>query len=81
MIPASESLNTIDVNGKKYANIYHTLAESDHVYAPTVRSGRMYLSYGKPVYVAFNTNANGNAGYAGPDLNNPSDVNANTLFE
>ena len=45
MIPASESLNTIDVNGKKYANIYHTLAESDHVYAPTVRSGRMYLSY------------------------------------
>ncbi|MFR3835990.1 MAG: beta-1,3-glucanase family protein [Eubacterium sp.] len=81
MIPASESLNTIDVNGKKYANIYHTLAESDHVYAPTVRSGRMYLSYGKPVYVTFNTDANGNAGYAGPDLNNPSDVNANTLFE
>ena len=81
MIPASESLNTIDVDGKKYANIYHTLAESDHVYAPTVRSGRMYLSYGKPVYVAFNTDANGNAGYAGPDLNNPSDVNANTLFE
>ena len=50
MIPASESLNTVEVNGTKYANIYHTLAESDHVYAPTIRSGRMYLSYGKPVY-------------------------------
>ena len=75
MIPASESLNTVEVNGTKYANIYHTLAESDHVYAPTIRSGRMYLSYGKPVYVKFNT------GYAGPDLNNPGDVNANTLFE
>ena len=81
MIPASESLNTIEVDGRKYANIYHTLAESDHVYAPTVGSGRMYLSYGKPVYIAFNTDANGNAGYAGPDLNNSSDVNANTLFE
>ena len=77
MIPASESLNTVEVNGTKYANIYHTLAESDHVYAPTIRSGRMYLSYGKPVYVKFN----GSTGYAGPDLNNPGDVNANTLFE
>ena len=67
MIPASESLNTVEVNGTKYANIYHTLAESDHVYAPTIRSGRMYLSYGKPVYVKFN----GSTGYAGPDLNNP----------
>ena len=77
MIPASESLNTVEVNGTKYANIYHTLAESDHVYAPTIRSGRMYLRYGKPVYVKFN----GSTGYAGPDLNNPGDVNANTLFE
>ena len=77
MIPASESLNTVEVNGTKYANVYHTLAESDHVYAPTIRSGRMYLSYGKPVYVKFN----GSTGYAGPDLNNPGDVNANTLFE
>ena len=77
MIPASESLNTVEVNGTKYANIYHTLAESDHVYAPTIRSGRMYLSYGKPVYVKFNDST----GYAGPDLNNPGDVNANTLFE
>lgn len=77
MVRASEDLNTVSVNGGKYANIYHTLAEADYVYAPTIRSGRMYLSYGKPVYLQFV----GSTGYAGPDLNNPSDVNAGTLFE
>ena len=77
MVPASESLNTISVNGSMYANIYHTLAEADYVYAPTIRSGRMYISYGKPVYLKFV----GSTGYAGPDMNNPGDVNADTLFE
>ncbi|MCI9564544.1 MAG: hypothetical protein HFG30_00860 [Eubacterium sp.] len=77
MVPASESMNTVSVGGGKYANIYHTLAEADYVYAPTIRSGRMYLSYGKPVYLRFV----GTNGYAGPDMNNPGDVNANTLFE
>ncbi len=41
-----------------------------------IESGRMYLSYGEPVYITFNTAADGTVGYAGPDLNNPSDPNS-----
>lgn len=81
MIPASESLNTLTVSNRKVANVCHTLAEADYVYAPTIESGRMYLSYEKPIYLSFVNAADGNVGYAGPDLNNSSDPNIDTLFE
>ena len=81
MIPASESLNKLTVNNRKVANVCHTLAESDHVYATTIVSGRMYLSYGKPIYIGFVNAADGKVGYTGVDLNNSTDPNADTLFE
>lgn len=81
LIKASSALNTIEKNGRKCANIAHSLAEASYVYLPDIESGRMYLSYGEPVYITFNTDAAGNVGYAGPDLNNPSDPNSDVLFE
>ena len=63
------------------ANICNTLAQKDYVYMPDIESGRMYLSYGSPVYVTINQGADGNMGFAGPDLNNASDPNADVLFE
>lgn len=81
LIKASSALNTIEKNGRKCANIAHSLAEASYVYLPDIESGRMYLSYGEPVYITFNTDDRGNVGYAGPDLNNPSDPNSDVLFE
>ena len=81
LIKASEALNTITKNGRKCANIAHSMAEAKYVYLPDIESGRMYLSYGEPVYITFNTAADGTVGYAGPDLNNPSDPNSDVLFE
>lgn len=81
LIKASEALNTIEKNGRKCANIAHSLAEASYVYLPDIESGRMYLSYGEPVYITFNIDGDGNVGYAGPDLNNPSDPNSDVLFE
>lgn len=81
LIKANEGLNTIEKNGRKCANIAHSLAEASYVYLPDIESGRMYLSYGEPVYITFNKDGDGNVGYAGPDLNNPSDPNSDVLFE
>lgn len=78
----SDSNDATLSSGRKYARkIVHTLAERHYVHLPAIESGRMYLSYGEPVYITFNEDANGNVGFAGPDVNNTSDANYNTLFE
>lgn len=81
LIKASTALNTVEKNGRKCADIAHSLAEASYVYLPDIESGRMYLSYGEPVYITFNIDGDGNVGYAGPDLNNPTDPNSDVLFE
>lgn len=81
LIKGSTALNTVKKNDRMVANIAHSLAEASYVYLPDIESGRMYLSYGEPIYITFNNAADGTIGYAGPDLNNPSDPNRDTLFE
>ena len=81
LIPVSLSMNTVKKGDRMCANICNTLAQKDYVYMPDIESGRMYLSYGSPVYITINQGADGNMGFAGPDLNNASDPNADVLFE
>jgi len=79
LIKADLSLNdaTTPRGNRRYASsIIHKLSERKYVHLPAVESGRMYISYGEPVYITFN-----DGGYAGPDVNNETDPNANTLFE
>ena len=81
LIKASVDMNTIQKNDRLCANICFTLAEQNIISMPDIVSGRMYISYGEQVYITFNVAADGRIGYAGPDLNNPSDPNKNVLFE
>ena len=81
LIKASIDMNTIKKNDRLCANICFTLAEQNIISMPDIVSGRMYISYGEQVYITFNVAADGRIGYAGPDLNNPSDPNKNVLFE
>lgn len=81
LVEATTALNTITKGDRKCADIFYTLEEADWVSLPNIVSGRMYLSYGSPVYVTINQDINGNMGFAGPDLNNPSDPNQDVYFE
>ncbi len=82
LINADLSLNNAEIGSRKYSKtIIHSLADANYVHLPAIESGRMYLSYGEPVYITFNQGADGSMGYAGPDVNNISDANYNTLFE
>lgn len=81
LIHANLSDNDGTVGNRKYSRkIVHTLAEKKTVQLPEIESGRMYISYGEPVYITFNGEYP-YIGYAGPDLNNPYDANYHTLFE
>ena len=81
LIEASLSDNDGTIGNRNYSQkIVHTLAEKKAVQLPAIESGRMYLSYGEPIYITFNGDA-ANIGYAGPDVNNNGDANYNTLFE
>ena len=73
--------NTIPKGDRMCADICYSLEESNFVYMPDIISGRMYIGYGEQVYITFNQAADGRIGYAGPDLNNPTDPNQDVLFE
>lgn len=78
---ANLDMNIIAKNDRMCANICYTVAEQPTVYVPDIVSGRIYISYGEQVYITFNMAADGRIGYAGPDLNNPTDPNQDVLFE
>ena len=79
LVKAGTNLNDANtpVGNRRYASsIVHKLSDRNYVHLPAIESGRMYISYGEPVYITFNE-----GGYAGPDVNNATDPNAKTLFE
>ena len=81
LVEANLNMNTIKKNDRMYAQICFSVAESNFLIVPDIVSARMYISLGEQVYITFNMAADGRIGYAGPDLNNPTDPNQDVLFE
>ena len=81
LVAASSADNDGTIGNRSYsAKIVHTLAQKKAVQLPAITSGRMYISYGEPVYITFNGQGN-SVGYAAPDVNNHDDANYHTPFE
>jgi hypothetical protein len=72
-----------DPNGDRYANVFTSLSKipSNTIGIPMIASGKMYISFKKPLYLWVNEDANGTLGYAAPDLLNPTDPNQGIRFE
>ncbi|UQZ36626.1 hypothetical protein C2I18_25675 [Paenibacillus sp. PK3_47] len=80
LVPISAALNNasghLTKNGVNYANIYHTVSQASWVSMPKITSGRMFLSVGTPLYIKTYDD-----GFAGPDIDNPTDPNRNIYFD
>ena len=72
--------NHLTYNGTNYPNYAFTLAQSKLLLLPQMYSGRIYISYGAPMYMTSIGSGTG-AGYAGPNAQNTSDPNNNTHYD
>ncbi len=66
-------------SGTGYANYSIPLSQCKRVTVRQIKSARLYLSVGSPLFLR----ANGNPvnGYAGPNIDNPSDPNIPVIFD
>ncbi|NII09517.1 hypothetical protein HBF24_02335 [Oleiagrimonas sp. C23AA] len=68
-------------DGVGYTNYFHTIAQAGAVTIPPINSARILFSVGSPMYIRVVKDANGNIGYAGANIDNPSDPNIDVYFD
>ena len=82
LVPMALSDNgALTKSGVAYTNYFHTIAQAGSVTIPPINSARLMLSVGSPMYIQVNQDVNGNIGYAGANIDNPSDPNINVTFD
>ena len=82
LVPMSVGDNgALNKAGLPYSNYFQTLAQSKSVTIPPINSARMFLSVGSPMYLKVTADVNGNIGYAGANIENPTDPNIDVTFD
>ncbi|MBW8758980.1 MAG: hypothetical protein JF586_15320 [Burkholderiales bacterium] len=82
LIPMSTADNgALSKNGVTYTNYFHSIAQAGSVTIPPINSARLLLSVGTPMYIRVNQDVNGNMGYAGANIDNPTDPNIDVTFD
>lgn len=81
-IPMSEADNGALVkNGIGYSNYFHRLSNVPSLTIAPINSARILLSVGGPMFIKVVRDGNGNIGYAGANIENPSDPNLDVIFD
>ncbi len=82
LIPMSLGDNgALTKGGLPYTNYFYTLAQLASVTIPAINSARLLMSVGSPMYVWVNADINGRTGYAGANIENPTDPNVDVVFD
>jgi Beta-1,3-glucanase/Alpha-L-arabinofuranosidase B (ABFB) domain len=72
--------NRVVKNGIGYANYFNRVSEAGVITLPKMYGARMFLSVGTPMFIKI-LGVPGGVGFAGPDINNPSDPNQDVPFD
>jgi hypothetical protein len=76
----NDAENRLVKNNINYANYFNRVSEASVVTLPKMYGARMFLSVGSPMYIKI-LGVPGGVGFAGPDINNPSDPNQDVYFD
>ncbi|MEW6707446.1 MAG: beta-1,3-glucanase family protein [Pseudomonadota bacterium] len=82
LVPMSLGDNgALTKNGVGYTNYFHRLDQKRSITIPPINSARLLMSVGSPMYIQVNRDVNGNIGYAGANIENPTDPNIDVYFD
>ncbi len=82
LIPMSVADNGALVKGGiGYTNYFNRLSSTRSVTIPALDSARILFSVGSPMYIRVVVDGNGNIGYAGANIENPTDANIDVYFD
>lgn len=68
-------------NGETYTNYFHRLSDLPSVTIDPINSARILFSVGSPMYIKVVVDGNGQIGYAGANIENPTDPNLDVYFD
>lgn len=82
LVPMSPGDNgALTKNGQGYSNYFFRLDQTRSITIPPINSARLLMSVGSPMYIWVNTDVNGKIGYAGANIQNPTDPNIDVTFD
>ncbi|MES2932510.1 MAG: beta-1,3-glucanase family protein, partial [Pseudomonadota bacterium] len=77
----NDAVGHLSKGGQNYSNYFFTLAQSKLLKIPKMDSGRVFVSLGGPMFIKIVSDGNGQVGFAGPNVLNPTDPNIDVYFD